>query len=225
MRPPLSTPLLSLIAANVVTIALAIVEQWDLGAVLFIYWFQSVTIGLFTALSILSLDSGELSGLVTARAEGAGANLGDMGRVLGYGKFLMAGFFALHYGLFHWGYLSFLTDFGLVEGRIFDPAVLLACGLFVANHAYSFLHHRHGERLTGDYLKELIVSPYYRIVPMHLTIIVGGFATIFLGFLGIDATIYVLLFFLVAKTYADVRMHLDKHAHKGSDPFRSLGFG
>ncbi len=222
---PLSTPLLSLVAANVVTIVLALVEQWDLGAVLFIYWFQSVTIGVFTALSILSIDSGELTGLVTAQAAGAGANLGDMAGAIGYGKFLMAGFFALHYGLFHWGYLSFLTDFGLVEGRIYDPAVLLACGLFVANHGYSFLHHQHAERLTGNYLKELVMSPYYRIVPMHLTIMVGGFATIVFGIAGIDATIFVLLFFLVAKTYADVRMHLDKHRGRGDDPFRSLGIG
>jgi hypothetical protein len=225
MRIPVSTPLLSLIAANVVTIVLALVEHWDLGAVLFIYWFQSVTIGLFTAFSILSLDSGELTGLVAAHAAGAGANLGEMGGVIGYGKFLMAGFFALHYGLFHWGYLTFLADFGLIEGRIFEPAVLLACGLFVANHAYSFLHHRHAERLTDDYVKELFVAPYYRIVPMHLTIMVGGFATILLGIAGIDATIWVLVFFLVAKTYTDVRMHLYKHAGKGIDPFRSLGFG
>lgn len=225
VRIPESTPLISLVAANVVTIVLALVEGWDLGAVLFIYWFQSVTIGLFTALSLLSLDTGELSGLVAARAAGAGANLGNMGRVIGYGKFLMAGFFALHYGLFHWGYLSFLTDFGLLEGRIFDPAVLLACGLFFANHCYSYLHHGRKERITDDSLKELIVAPYYRIVPMHLTIMVGGFATIVFGIAGIDATIFVLLFFLVAKTYADVRMHIDKHRGTGADPFRSLGFG
>jgi hypothetical protein len=216
---PLSTPLLSLVAANVVTIALALFEQWDLGAVLFIYWFQSVTIGVFTALSILSIDSGELSGLITAQA--AGENLGNLAGCIGYGRFLMAGFFALHYGLFHWGYLSFLTDFGLLEGRIYDPAVLLACGLFVANHGYSFLRHRHVGRLTGDSLKALVLSPYYRIVPMHLTIMVGGFATIVFGIAGIDATVLVLLFFLVAKTYADVRMHLDKHRGKGADPFRS----
>jgi len=219
---PVSTPLLSLVAANVVTIVLALVEHWDLGAVLFIYWFQSVTIGLFTAFSLLSLDSGQLSGLVSAHAAVAGANLGDMARFIGYGKFLMAGFFALHYGLFHWGYLSFLVDFGMLEGRIFDPAVLLACGLFFANHCYSFLHHQRVERLTDDYLKELIVAPYYRIMPMHLTIMVGGFATMVLMVAGIDATVWVLLFFLVAKTYADVRMHLDKHRGKGIDPFRSF---
>jgi hypothetical protein len=222
-RLPLSTPLLSLVTANVVTIALALFEQWDLGAVLFVYWFQSVTLGVFTAFSLLRLDAGELSGLMTVHA--AGANLGNMAGVIGYGRFLMAGFFALHYGLFHWGYLSFLADFGLLEGRIHDPAVLFACGLFLANHCYSFLHHRHVGRLTGDSLKALVMSPYYRIVPMHLTIMVGGFATIVFGIAGIDATVFVLFFFLVAKTYADVRMHMDKHRGRGSDPFRSFGFG
>ena len=40
-------PVLSLIFANLVTIVLAILGNWDLATVMFIYWAQSIIIGIF----------------------------------------------------------------------------------------------------------------------------------------------------------------------------------
>jgi|GEM_PF-6349947 len=53
-------PVISLIAANIVTIALAIIGNWDLAMVMFIYWAQSIIIGLFTVLSLISADTAAL---------------------------------------------------------------------------------------------------------------------------------------------------------------------
>ena len=38
-------PVISLVLANSVTIILAVIDRWDLGTLLYIYWFQSVSIG------------------------------------------------------------------------------------------------------------------------------------------------------------------------------------
>jgi len=53
---------MSLIFANVVTIMLAILGNWDLTTVLFIYWSQSVIIGLFAVISMLGADTVTLAG-------------------------------------------------------------------------------------------------------------------------------------------------------------------
>jgi hypothetical protein len=48
-----------------------------------------------------------------------------------YSKYLIAGFFALHYGLFHWGYFEFIVDSGLFGVVDFsNPGVWASCGLF-----------------------------------------------------------------------------------------------
>ena len=50
-------PVVSLILANLVTIVLAILGNWDLATVMFIYWAQSIIIGIFSVISILGADT------------------------------------------------------------------------------------------------------------------------------------------------------------------------
>jgi hypothetical protein len=57
IRPNLTPPLISLLSANLVTIVLAIAGNWDAGSVIFIYWVQSVIIGIFTVTSIVGADT------------------------------------------------------------------------------------------------------------------------------------------------------------------------
>ena len=54
-------PLLSLLAANIITIILAILENWDLATILFIYWAQSVIIGIFTVFTLFFADTAALA--------------------------------------------------------------------------------------------------------------------------------------------------------------------
>jgi len=54
-------PVISLIIANIITIVLAITENWDLATVMFIYWAQSVIIGIFTVVSLLGADTAILA--------------------------------------------------------------------------------------------------------------------------------------------------------------------
>ena len=54
-------PLISLIFANLVTIVLAIIGNWDLATVLFIYWAQSIIIGIFTVVLLSGADTAALA--------------------------------------------------------------------------------------------------------------------------------------------------------------------
>jgi len=205
-------PLITLIFTNIVTIALAVMENWDLATVLFIYWAQSVIIGIFAVVSLLSADTTALAGeFGKAQAEAGGSPVVSR-RFAGFYKVLLAGFFTLHYGLFHWGYYSFI-----VEGWIFGPVdftaagIWISCALFFATHLYSFLYHRGDEKKDGEFVNRQFFEPYNRIIPMHLTIIFGSIIVVALEFLGIPATLPVLVFFLVLKTWLDIKMHLRKH--------------
>lgn len=187
-RPDL--PLLSLLVANGVTIVLALLQDWDLGTVLAVYWFQSVAIGFFTLVRLLGTPAGD----------GASSRLPSL---------FLAGFFTVHYGLFHLVYLVFLTGFflGGTVGAADLAGIALGCAAFLVNHLVSFLWYRPREETAPA---AIFAEPYARIVPMHIAIIAGGFATTMLP--GAAGPRVVLLLFLLLKTGVDVAAHLKKHA-------------
>jgi hypothetical protein len=82
--------------------------------------------------------------------------------------------------------------------------LLLGVIAFAANHGYSFLEHRKRDALDRPGLAAIVIFPYVRIVPMHLTLIVA---------MAVDSpSTWVLLLFLSLKTVADVLMHKLEHA-------------
>jgi len=50
---PYDHSLISLIANDIATIFIAVIQHWDLGILMLVYWFQSVIIGVFTVARIL----------------------------------------------------------------------------------------------------------------------------------------------------------------------------
>jgi hypothetical protein len=217
-------PLVSLIVANLVTIGLAIFENWDLATVMFIYWAQSIVIGFFAAISLLGADTAALK----ADLEKPILERGGPGVPTGFAVFykvFLCGFFCLHYGLFHWGYYFFIVESGIFGTvNLVDPVLWLSCGLFFANHLYSYIAYRHTGRGAADDINEQFFTPYRRIVPMHLTILFGGIVMLVLGRIGISSTLPVLLLFLLLKTRADISAHIDKHARQDhpDEPIRYL---
>jgi hypothetical protein len=205
-------PLISLIFANLVTIVLAILGNWDLATVLFIYWAQSIIIGIFSVISLLGADTEALrADLQKPIDERGGSEKISPGFVWFY-KCMIAGFFCLHYGLFHWGYYTFIVESGIFGTVNFaDPGLWLSCGLFFANHLYSHITYRHKGPKDSSYINEQFFTPYRRIIPMHLTIIFGSIVILALGVFGITSTMPVLVLFLLLKTYSDITAHLIKH--------------
>ena len=90
------------------------------------------------------------------------------------GKRSTAWFFALHYGFFHFAYLVFLC----VEHPVWqlrDVALLLACGMSFALSQRATYAAQHAADLRGrPNLGALMFTPYLRVVPMHLAIIIGS---------------------------------------------------
>lgn len=205
-------PVVSLIVTNLVTIVLAVLGNWDLATVMFIYWTQSIVIGIFSVISILGADTAALQGDLQRPIDERGGTEKVSHRFAWFYQCLMAGFFTLHYGLFHLGYLFIITDaelFGAVNFS--DPGIWLASGLFFANHLYSYLTFRHAGPKDYRYVNEAFFSPYSRIIPMHLTIIFGSIVILVLMAVGITTTLPVLVLFLLLKTYSDITAHLIKH--------------
>jgi hypothetical protein len=124
-------------------------------------------------------------------------------------KGFFASFFAIHYGIFHVVYLVFLIvgifipmfGSGMPEWK----EVGFVSVLFFANHLFSFVFNQQRDSHKQN-IGTVMMYPYARILPMHLTIIVGAFVN-------------ALPLFLILKALADAGMHVFEHAllRKGSN--------
>lgn len=157
----------NLMLANAATLAAALAFDWDLGWLLWPYWIQSVVIGWYARRRMLALARFSTEGFTS---NGRRVPEDDSG------KQSTANFFALHYGFFHLGYLLFLAK----EHPVADlraAAVLAACGVsFVLSQHQTYLV-QHAADLRGrPKLGALMATPYLRVVPMHLAIILGASA-------------------------------------------------
>ncbi|MEO0612682.1 MAG: DUF6498-containing protein, partial [Pseudomonadota bacterium] len=155
------------IAGNALTIFLAITRGWSANEVMWIYWCQSVIIGLMNFVRMWTLKNFSTDGLssngkpVEETPEAARAT---------------ALFFAFHYGFFHVVYALFLS----LDGKFHLPATeafLIAVSVlgFLASHAFS-LRQNIAPDMSGHRpnLGTIMFMPYLRVIPMHLTIIIGG---------------------------------------------------
>jgi hypothetical protein len=185
----------ALLGSNLFTIVLALVQQWDVGELMWIYWGQSVVIGYFNVHRIL--DLGQFS------TEGFRIN-GKPVEPTPKTQRETALFFAMHYGFFHFGYLVFLFAETDVGGRLPWIGIAVCILAFYLNHRYSYHYNRDLEQDRVPNIGSIMFYPYVRIIPMHLMIVSGS------QFMG-DSRV-ALLIFLLLKTAADVAMHVIEHA-------------
>jgi hypothetical protein len=184
-----------LLLSNLVTIALAVYQHWDVFVLMWVYWGQSVIIGYFNVRRIMDLK----------RFSTAGFMINDQPvKPTPATQRQTAVFFALHYGIFHLGYLVFLSADTKVAGGFPVFYVLLCIGVFYLNHWFSYRHNREQEQQRVPNIGSLMFFPYIRIIPMHLMIVAG--VTVLGGSTG------ALIVFLLLKTAADVAMHVVEHA-------------
>lgn len=201
-RALLDPSTLALLVSNVVVIAFAVEQQWSLITLLWIYWAQSVIIGVFNVFKILDLTHFSTNGFYVNDKPVAPTEETKRQTAL---------FFAIHYGIFHLVYFFFLVAFtfiGFWQVSAYSTVaasvlfILASIALFFANHLYSFLHNREQERGRIRNIGSVMFSPYARIIPMQLTLILGVFL--------VDQV--ALILFLALKTVADVITHVAEHA-------------
>lgn len=179
-----------------------------MSELLLTYWIQSVIIGLFQFAKILDLkDFSTKNFYINDRAVEPTPET----------KRTTAFFFLFHYGFFHFVYLIFIA--AEAQGRfLVIPGLFASTTILFLNHLLSFVSNRTADRKRAPNIGQMMFTPYARIIPMHLTIILGATA----GF--------PILLFLGLKTLADVVMHAAEHfpgksSRRSSRPPLTSGIG
>ena len=151
------------------------------ATVVWIYWLQSVIIGLFNFADLLTLKNFEAGSFTLNDAPVNQTNKG-----------CTALFFLVHYGGFHLGYALFLLiDIGI--RNVDKNFLLIGVAAFLLESLWSFIKHKQTAQLIKPNIGTMFFLPYLRVLPMHLMILIPKFT-------GIQAS----LVFLVLKMFADV---------------------
>ncbi len=177
--------LAALLLANVLPLAGVVFLGWDVLEPLLVYWAESMVIGGYTLLRMLTAGQG------------------------GPRRLFLMPFFVVHYGMFVTIQLVVMLGFLGLDPRpaLASPALHGAVAGFVASHGYSFVAHwlRGPERANADAGDEFS-RPYARVFVQQIVVIFGGWILLMTG----DARGYVAL--LVAlKIAVDVVAHLREH--------------
>ena len=179
----------SLLAVNLIVLALALYQRWSLASFMLLYWSQSVIIGIANFLRILNLDK-----FSTDNFKINNKPVEPTPQI----RRQTALFFAAHYGIFHAVYLGFIVSSARKE-VLFTAAFALCACLFAVNHWWSYRYNRELDRQRTPNIGTLMFTPYVRILPMHATILSGAlFAPTQAG----------LAIFGLLKTAADIAMHV-----------------
>lgn len=154
-----------------------------IDTVVFIFWMQSVLIGVFNFLNMLTLkhfssDNFTMNG---QKVESNGC---------------AALFFAVHYGIFHLVYFFFLPSIIKYAALDWQFIKLSFIGILLAG-TVQFLQDKAKNRVYDVNIGAMFFMPYARVVPMHLMILIPSF-------FHISAPIV----FLLLKTIADAVMHI-----------------
>ena len=158
----------------------------EFNTIVFLYWGQSVLIGLFNFVDMLTVKN-----VIPGSIEINDTPVNDSSRSKG----CTATFFLVHYGFFHLAYGIFILVY--TKLKIDFHFVLIGLAAFCLNLILQFARHKQWQATHPVNLGSMFFLPYLRIIPMHLMIL----GPIFLHWQA--STI-----FLVLKTAADVIMYI-----------------
>ena len=193
---------LSLIFSNLLVIVFAVIDNLSAIDILWIYWTQSVIIGIFNFIKILSLKEFSTEGF----RQGGKQVLPTKAA-----KISTAIFFLFHYGFFHVIYAVFIgsfSTFGKIGNVGNDTNYILYASLtFFVSYFIEFINSKNEQSDVLPNLGSLMFTPYARIIPMHLTIILGGFIGAAGGLLSANTNLAIIILFTAIKTIVDLISH------------------
>jgi hypothetical protein len=229
------TSTIALVAANTIPLLGVMFWGWSTFAVVAVYWAENIVIGAINVLKMITcnpdadevmeslqskaIDSQQLKTLADQMSETPLAHHGI--------KLFLVPFFTFHYGFFCFihGVFVFVLFGGdkLLAGpgpsfsgafdRFSQEHLWWAVIALAISHLVSFFTNYIGR---GEYRRTIVpilmISPYQRIVVLHLAILFGGFAVMALG-----SPVIALLILIVGKTILDVRLHLKERRRNESD--------
>lgn len=156
--------LLFLIVSNLLAVWLALRDGWGLSELMSLYWAQSVIIGAFNFLRIMTFRQFDPAGMtVNKRPIDDSKN----------SQFIVGFFFLLHYGLFHLGYCAMLSSQFPCDS-VYTVPLLLAAGAFLISHFIGFLRQHEHDLRSRPSIGTAMFFPYLRVLPMHLVPFFGS---------------------------------------------------
>jgi len=133
-------------------------------SIIWLYWCQSVLIGVFNFFDMITLKNVDVSNW---SFNGKPATVKEA-------KGCLPWFFLFHYGIFHLVYLVFLfADFRLSDTNF--SYLKLALGGVVLQQIIHFTQNKIKYAQQPGNIGSMFFTPYLRIVPMHLTILLPKF--------------------------------------------------
>ncbi len=201
--------LYSLFAANILTLILAVLQNWNLAELILVYVLQNVAIGFTYFLRMLRAQP-------SLHRSQHPAFSADLYKIL---KLVYAVFFLVHFSFFNLSTISFVTFFSpLFEGFLGSSpwwAIALTSLVFLVNHLWTYFSNLPQERKDVNVFV-IMFYPYLRTLPTFLTLLLGvavfivAMAASYLqetNFLQPQLYSAVLIFFIVLKTSLDLLMH------------------
>ena len=183
--------LLMLLFSNILFGVFFLQSGGGVAVLMWTYWSQSVIIGFFNFLRILTQRNFSTKGLSSNGRPVPHTEKAKRG---------VAFFFLFHYGFFHFIYFVFLMS----NTTAFDQLkfILIGALIFFTNHGFSFFYNISKEKNMERNIGSMLFYPYVRIIPMHVMIVFGLFL--------LDGAFSVFMF-LVLKITADCAMHILEH--------------
>ena len=184
----------ALLLSNLITIVWSLIANWSAGMVMWSYWYHSVSIGLLWLLKILCLKDFSTKGVEIP--------IGTELAPTTFAKILCALVFLVHYGFFHFAYAKGLQ---ILYPAINSAAVMPIAIIFFLYQCFSFFYSKKWETKQKPNIGTVMLFPYIRIVPMHISFIIGGYVVYLVG--GTFSSRIILVIFMLLKTAADAYMH------------------
>ena len=175
-----------LLAINIYCIIYYHQNPSGFATIVWLYWFQSVLIGIFNFADMITLKNYDMGDMkmnnepVPNTAKGKGC---------------VSFFFLCHFQFFHFVYAIFLLT--QLKGHVDSRFVMLGVAAFSFNLILQFIQHKRMQRDHSVSIGKMMFLPYLRIVPMHLMIL----GPAFFNWHASDI-------FLILKTLADCLMFL-----------------
>ncbi len=203
---------ISLILVNLIPLFGVLFFNWTLFSILFLYWLESAIIGFFTLVKMIASLAFDAKNLRKTNFQFELFSL-----VLG---FILLPFFVFHFSTFMLGHLIFifvvsglqkvsslqsaLTNFNLLD--ILFGLIFPFLALFLSHTISFFSNYIAKKEYSKKTVKQLMFSPYKRIIIMHLTVILGAFII-----LKTNSHSFVIALLVLLKIAVDLHEHKKEH--------------
>lgn len=191
MNPRLLMTSLALVAANLVPLAGVLFFDWTAYELLVLFWAENLIIGFYTVARMVTLYRRNADG-----------------RVL-----FTIPFFCFHFGIFTLVHGAFVMGYFRPEEGPDSPVILALWLPFLAlliSHGISYVgNFLRAQEYRGMKSEEVMMTPYQRVIIMHLTVMGGGWLIS-----QFDEPLFALVLLVVLKTGTDLSSHLHEHRVK-----------